>query len=127
MKVGRWTTGLGVALVAALVAAVPVQPPHFGLRSSSPAADSSVPAPESLTLTFTQVPQDGSLAIRLIDSGEELVETGEPQYDEENRRIIRVSVEEAVAAGAYTVAWRGIGDDGHVVRGDFSFTVTAER
>jgi methionine-rich copper-binding protein CopC len=29
-------------------------------------------------------------------------------------------------AGGYTVAWRGIGDDGHVVRGDFTFSVTAQ-
>lgn len=129
MKTFRTALTLAVLAVSAS-AAVPADEPlallHFGLRSSTPAADAEVPAPEALHLVFTQVPQENSLSVRVIDAGGEAAETGEPTYDDEDRKVIHVSVDEALAAGAYTVAWRGIGDDGHVVRGDFAFTVTAQ-
>jgi methionine-rich copper-binding protein CopC len=36
-----------------------------------------------------------------------------------------LAVEEDLKAGAYTVNWRAVGADTHVVSGDFSFTVAA--
>ncbi len=99
---------------------------HFGLSSSTPAADASVPSPEEIRLVFTQVPQESSVAVRLIDPAGDAVQTGDPAYDDEDRHVIHVAVEGRLPAGAYTVAWRGIGDDGHVVRGDFAFSVTAQ-
>lgn len=99
---------------------------HFGLSGSTPAADASVSSPEELRLWFTQVPQDNSVSVRLIDAAGDLVEAGDPTYDTEDRKIIHVAVDGTLAAGTYTVAWRGIGDDGHVVRGDYAFSVTAQ-
>ena len=32
----------------------------------------------------------------------------------------------ALESGTYTVSWRAAGDDGHVQRGEFSFTVRAD-
>lgn len=122
------TTLLAVAVLTALAAAVPMdrsETLHFGLASSEPAADGSVPAVEEIRLTFTQVPQENSVAVRLIDPAGEAVETGEPTYDREDRKTIHVDVKQMLAASEYTVSWRGIGDDGHVVRGDFVFSVTA--
>lgn len=119
---------VALALIVATAAAAPVAGPaelHFALETSSPAADSSVPAPDELLLTFTQVPQENSVAVNLIDPAGTRVETGEPTYDAEDRRTMHVDVDPTLAVGAYTVAWRGIGDDGHVVRGDFTFSVTA--
>jgi methionine-rich copper-binding protein CopC len=121
-----------LAALALLVVTAAAAPPdrtgelHFGLRTSSPEAGASVAAPEAIRLTFTEVPQDNSVAVRLVDPTGELVETGEPTYDADDRTIIHVSVGAPLPAGGYTVAWRGIGDDGHVVRGDFSFSVTAQ-
>ncbi|MEM7416751.1 MAG: copper resistance protein CopC [Gemmatimonadota bacterium] len=114
----------GLVLAAALVGAVNL---HFGLAKSLPAADSSGPAPEQLQLWFTQAPQDGTVTIRLIDAGGDLVETGEVTRSDEDPKMMWVDVDGAVAAGAYTVAWRGIGDDGHVIRDDFAFSVAADR
>jgi methionine-rich copper-binding protein CopC len=91
-----------------------------------PVADASVPTPAEVRLWFTQVAQAGSVGIRLIDARGTAVETGEPARDAEDGRIYAIAVGRTLAAGPYTVSWRGIGDDGHTVRGEFRFTVSAE-
>ncbi|HET9949965.1 MAG TPA: copper resistance CopC family protein [Longimicrobiales bacterium] len=98
---------------------------HFELSGSLPEPDATVPPPEEVRLWFTEAPQEGSVAIRLIDPAGEPVETGEPTPAEDDARVVSVAVEPRLAPGRYTVSWRGIGDDGHVVRGDFGFTVAA--
>ena len=119
---------LAIILLAALGAATPHASSsalHFALSKSVPAADASVPSPAELRFWFTELPQENSVAIRLVDPAGEPVGTGEPTPDEQDGKILTVSVPEALPAGTYTVAWRGIGGDGHVVRGDFAFSVTA--
>lgn len=96
---------------------------HFGLAKSVPEADSKVPSPNAIQLWFTQIPQDNSVGIRLIDPVGDLIETGLSMQGAEDQKNFNIQVKESLGTGAYTVAWRGIGDDGHVVRGDFSFTV----
>ncbi len=98
---------------------------HFGLSKSAPEADASVPSPEEVRLWFTEPPEDNSIAIRVIDAAGDAVETGEAIPDGDDGKVFSVSIGRALAEGTYTVAWRGIGDDGHVARGDFDFSVTA--
>ena len=95
---------------------------HFALTKSSPEANTTVAPPERC-VWFSQVPQEGSVSVRLMDAGGDLVETGEAAPDEADRRVWSVAIGHTLSAGAYTVAWRGIGDDGHVVRGEIPFTV----
>ncbi|MBR44062.1 MAG: hypothetical protein CME18_06580 [Gemmatimonadetes bacterium] len=99
---------------------------HFGLSKSIPSADSKVVSPGQLQLWFTQAPQEGSVTIRLVDSGGDLVGTGEPVRNSEDPKLMEVDVPSVLDAGVYTVVWRGIGDDGHVVRDEFGFEVTPE-
>ena len=98
---------------------------HFGLAKSIPEADSSVLSPEAVQLWFTQIPQNNSVGMRLINSAGDLLETGPIMQDSEDHKRYSVQVKGKLAAGAHMVAWRGIGDDGHVVRNEFSFTVDA--
>jgi methionine-rich copper-binding protein CopC len=100
---------------------------HFGLSNSIPAADSKIVSPGQLQLWFTQAPQEGSVTIRLVGSGGDLVGTGEPVRNLEDPKLMEVDVPSVLDAGVYTVMWRGIGDDGHVVRDEFGFEVTPER
>jgi methionine-rich copper-binding protein CopC len=122
---------LAAVLVLALVAVGGTYAPstsglmHFALAKSMPAADSSVPAPSAVQLWFTEAPQTNSVSIRLIEGSGELVETSLPKMDEEDDKAASVSVEGALGSGEYTVAWRGIGADGHVVRGEYAFSVSA--
>lgn len=129
MMMNTRTAYLGLGLALAVGASTPVAASdayHFALSESSPEADASGPAPEEVRLWFTQVPQENSVAIRLIDAAGDALETGEPTADEEDGTIVSVSIDGHLGVGTYTVAWRGIGDDGHVVRGDFEFAVTAQ-
>jgi methionine-rich copper-binding protein CopC len=98
---------------------------HFGLAKSIPEADSSVPSPEAVQLWFTQIPQDNSVGIRLINPAGDLLETGPIMQDSEDQKRYSVQAKNKLTAGTYMIAWRGIGDDGHVVRDEFSFTVDA--
>ena len=113
-------TGVAATATAAVAAF------HFALDRSEPAADASVPSPEEVRLWFTQVAQPGSVAVRLVSPGGDAVQISDPIPSEDDGRVYHVDVASKLSAGAYTVSWRGIGDDGHVVRGDFRFSVAAE-
>ena len=122
------TVLLFTALVGATIASPSdAAPPHFGLRTSSPAADATVTSVDEIRLSFTQVPQEGSGLIRLVNPAGDAVDVGDLTRDLEDDRTLYVSVPAALDPGVYTVMWRGIGDDGHVVRGDFTFTVATGR
>ena len=99
---------------------------HFALSRSVPSADATVPSPSEVRLWFTQAAQPGSVAIRLINPGGDAVPASDPMPEADDGRVYHVDVTGKLPAGAYTVSWRGIGDDGHVVRGDFRFSVSAE-
>lgn len=115
--------------LSGLIAAVPSgtgsEEVHFGLRKSEPSAEAAVAPPHELRFWFTQAPQENSISIRLM-AGEARVDTGPAEEDAEDDKIFSVAIENALEAGAYTIFWRGMGQDGHVVRGDIPFTVTAQ-
>lgn len=105
-------------------AAIP--PFHFQLEKSSPAADETVTSPEEIRLWFTQVPQENTTSIHVLDSAGEPVHTGEVVQDPENGMVFSVEIHGELSPGTYTVTWRALGDDGHVVRGEYQFTVSDE-
>jgi len=106
-----------------LGAAGPVR--HLALQASLPAADAVVPSPAEIRLDFTEAPQDGSTAIRLVDPTGTLLATGEVTRSTQDPTVFTSSVPQALAAGAYSVAWRAMAVDGHVLTEDFAFTVQA--
>ena len=97
---------------------------HLQLDRSAPEADATVPAPSEIRLWFSQAPQAAGTSLRLIRDGEPL-EIGELKADPEDATVYAVALESPLAPGAYTVAWRAMAADGHVVRGEFPFTVQA--
>jgi methionine-rich copper-binding protein CopC len=99
---------------------------HFALESSSPAAGAAVPSPAELRLTFTQEPEDGTVSIRVLEAGDAGVHALDVTQDEEDPRSFVVGFHGTFPAGTYTVSWRGMGEDGHVVRDTFQFTVQAD-
>ena len=122
----RKTLLYATALLAIAAATAATSTPfHFDLDRSSPEAGEAVTELSRVQLWFTQVPQDGTTAIRVVDAGGELVPTGDVVQDSEDGTQFSVALEGPAALGDFTVAWRGMGQDGHVVRDDFSFTVLA--
>lgn len=116
-----------IALVLGVAAATPADHTlfHFALARSAPAADATVSPPTEIQLWFTQVPQAGSLSVRVVDAGGELVETGAPNAQADDTKAFSVEISRRLSTGAYTVAWRGVGDDGHLVQSEFSFSVAS--
>lgn len=110
------TLGAGGASLAAAV-------PHFGLSKSAPAAAATVHHVAEVKLWFSEPPADGTVSIRLLDAEGEMVPTTDPTADPEDASAFAIVPDEALPAGKYSVNWRGMGDDGHVVKGDLSFTV----
>lgn len=114
---------LAVAAVAAgllLAGGGPVAA-HTGLQTSTPAnGEALTQAPQAISLTFTEAvrPQFSQVAVTGPDGAP--VTTGAAAFD---GPVIRqpVSID---ADGAYVVAYRVIGDDGHPVSGQVTFTVT---
>ena len=120
------SVALTATLALALLASAPLYADavirHFGLASSMPAADATVGEAHAIHLTFTQVPKEEGRLIRLADPQGEQVELGEIHMDGE--KVLAAHIPEVhLANGTYTVSWRGAGDDGHFVTGDYTFTL----
>jgi methionine-rich copper-binding protein CopC len=49
-----------------------------------------------------------------------------PAPDSTDGKQVFVTVDPPLPPGTYVVQWRCIADDGHVMRGDFTFEVSAE-
>lgn len=98
---------------------------HLQLDRSAPAADVTVPSPAEVRLWFSQQPQAAATSARLIRDGEPVAAMGELKADPDDAAIFVAPVSGTLPDGSYTVAWRAMAADGHVVRGDFAFTVRA--
>jgi methionine-rich copper-binding protein CopC len=98
---------------------------HFELLKSTPAAKATLRgAPARLQLWFSQVPATGVSQLTLKnDQGD--VALGKTVIEAREKSMYADPVK-PLAAGRYTIHWRGAGDDGHVQQGDIAFTVTAK-
>jgi len=100
---------------------------HLKLDKSTPAADQVVSeVPTKIVLDFSLAPELAVSRIAVAGAGGK-VEMGEVKRSAEDDTILWASVEEPLADGAYTVNWTTSSGDGHPVRGEFSFTVQANR
>lgn len=129
MKTLLRTSALAVALLGALAAFTTPKtdaPLHFALERSSPEVGATVQSPSEVRLWFTQEPQEGSTSIRVVEAGDAGVEVGEVTQDADDATSFFVELEGTLPEGTYTVSWRGMGQDGHVVRDTFQFAVAAQ-
>ena len=108
------TLVLGLVLALAALA-------HTPLKSSAPAADTSVDAPKVVELTFGGDVRLTSVA--LTDAAG--VAKHLDAVPTEIASVFSLAVHEPLAAGAYKVVWRAVGGDTHIISGEFAFTVVA--
>jgi methionine-rich copper-binding protein CopC len=64
-------------------------------------------------------------SVRLLDARGAAVPTGALTLAADTKAPLVVPVRSRLAAGRYTVRWRTMARDGHVVDGSFAFAVTA--
>lgn len=137
--------GLGIVLVGATVAASPApavpstgsepgapvlharldaRPPHITLDASTPGDEESIDGDVTeVRLFFSEPPLMRGASIRIVDSSRKLVRSSPPEPDAEDPSQLAVQLSTPLAAGQYVVQWRCIADDGHVMRGSFTFDV----
>ncbi len=98
---------------------------HTELTASDPADGSTITdAPDEVVLTFAgEVDEAASFTVTGPSGGE--VGSGSLDLEVADRNILRGPVEVA-ASGEYTVAWSVVGDDGHEVEGEVTFTYDPE-
>jgi copper transport protein len=91
---------------------------HAHLTAAVPAEGSAGKAPEQIVLTFSEAARITALTLQ--------------RQGEEPRKLTPLPVEKAaritvplpkLSSGSYTLSWRVVGEDGHVVPGTLHFRV----
>lgn len=114
-----------LALLLALSLAAPLSAAraHPRLMKATPAADSrSAEAPRQVALTFNESLDIALTRVTLLHNGN-TVRTDSLHLAAGDDKTVIASVASPLAPGRYTVRWQVTGDDGHPVRGEFSFEV----
>jgi methionine-rich copper-binding protein CopC len=92
---------------------------HSHLRSSLPAEGSTVSPPTQVVLAFSEVSR--LAALTLTRGTDPALKVGPLPAQPAQQLTVRLP---KLTAGAWTLGWRVIGDDGHVTHGMVHFTVT---
>jgi methionine-rich copper-binding protein CopC len=109
----RWLLG------GALLALAAVAQAHTHLKSATPAEGSTVKAPGQITLTFSQSAQVTALSIQKEGEAEQKL-SPLPAAAADHVTVPAPKL----APGKYTVNWRVVSDDKHVMSGKLHFTVS---
>jgi len=116
---GRRGGALVVALLLFGVAPV-AAPAHSLLLESSPAANSIVEAPSSVSLRFNNRVEKRLCRVRVVDDAGHEQATAVSRDGGVDRLVATLP---PLARGAYRVEWQVLSTDGHVVNGSYAFRV----
>jgi methionine-rich copper-binding protein CopC len=112
MAVTKWFTGSVLFVLVATAYA------HAHLTAAVPAEGSAAKAPQQVVLTFSEAVRITSMTLQ--------------REGEEPHKLTPLPAEVAaritvplpkLSPGKYTLSWRAVGDDGHIVPGALHFTV----
>ena len=112
-----------IAAAAVLAVLVPAGPAwaHNELLGSTPAAGATLTsAPDTVSLSFAQKLNPDFTTIVLSDGALQRVPTSAPATDAGTGSVTPST---PLGNGVYTVAYRIVSKDGHVVQGSYQFTV----
>jgi methionine-rich copper-binding protein CopC len=113
---------LAALIFAVLMLAAPTASAHTVLTSTDPAADSTVNAgPSRVSATFNETLQPTFVAMTVVGPDGNLWSQGDAVVQD---ATASVGLRPLGPSGRYTVNYRVTSDDGHVVSGSWSFTVT---
>ena len=116
----------GIALAwGALLYAPLLVSAHVALIAATPVAGSTIgQAPKAVRIRFDQVPDPQFNRIELLDTSGKTVAGGAAQRDTADPTIVTVTLP-SLSGGIYTVAWQALAGDGHLTKGNYSFTLAA--
>lgn len=113
------------ALLALCVSLPATASAHPRLVTASPAANSRLAdAPREIALTFNESLDLALTRVTLL-RGDSPVRLDSLQLAPGDGRTVLARIREGLVPGRYTVRWQVTGDDGHPVRGEFTFEVVA--
>lgn len=105
-----------------LLAAAISLPMHLKLDKSDPKAGSILDAsPKAVSLWFSQAVELPATKITLTDAAKKEIAT--KSLVKATDGAVVAAVDAPLAAGKYNVSWRTMAKDGHVIKGDFAFSV----
>jgi copper transport protein len=121
----RFTLGLALALLAALVLPA-ASGAHAQLVRSEPAADAVLAtAPDQVKLFFDEAVNPGFSSIKVLDMSQARVDNGDLKLAPGDAKQLVITLK-PLSDGVYTVAWQVMSeDDSHVTRGNFAFSVAS--
>ena len=128
MKTEQWRRGtlvavLGLILVLVTGPLAATLSAHNQLLKTDPAAHAALKAaPARLQFWFGEKP-DMTVTKIVVKGPSGIVETTVHPVSE---KVLAADFKSKLAPGAYTVTWQTAGDDSHISKGEFSFTVTAQ-
>lgn len=93
---------------------------HTRLESSAPSDGAEVASPAAIVLEFSEAVHVTAVSVR---SGDSSHPTG--KIPEGPAETFTIPVTGELAPGAYSVTWRAVSADTHIVSGEFGFTVVA--
>ncbi|MCI0438660.1 MAG: copper resistance protein CopC, partial [Chloroflexi bacterium] len=98
---------------------------HANLASADPAPNSVLNEPPArVVITFTEPLEAQFSAIEALNAQGQRVDNGDSIVDANDPLVMSVTLQEGLANGTYTVAWRNVSTvDGHSIRGAFVFSV----
>lgn len=96
---------------------------HAHLKAEAPAAGTSVAAPGTLTLHFTEGLNLHFSGIAVTGPDHKAVALGKASLAPKDAATLIVPVSGSLAPGSYTVAWHALSADGHKTQGSYHFTV----
>lgn len=96
---------------------------HNRLTGSAPEKDATLTAsPTEIRLWFAEKPTPALSSIVLQASDSSKVAIGKLEKTDDPLSI-RAAIPSPLAAGSYRVSWKTSGDDGHVIRGSYTFRI----
>jgi len=114
MTRSKWLPAILLAALAPLAAQA-----HTHLQGATPAEGSTVKAPESIMLMFSEAAKVTALTIQKDGDKEQKLS---PLPTEAAAHVMVPAP--TLAPGKYTVNYRVVSDDGHVMSGKIHFTVS---
>ncbi|MHB8647337.1 MAG: copper resistance CopC family protein, partial [Thermomicrobiales bacterium] len=124
-RIASLASALIVALTGLMIVSASVSA-HVALVAATPVPGSTVGQPPvMIRIRFDQIPDPKFNDITLLDTSGMRVAGGSATENASDPAVVEVVVKARLAPGLYTVAWQILAPDGHLTKGNYSFTLAS--
>ncbi|MDQ1027563.1 copper transport protein [Streptomyces umbrinus] len=97
---------------------------HSAVRETTPGEGTVLKsAPKQVTMTFTESVGITDDSVRVLSPENRRVNAGDTEHASGRSDTVRVPLDDGLADGTYTVAWRVVSADSHPISGAFTFSI----